>query len=349
MPKIRADQLTGSMTKALSPVFLVSGDEPLLIQEASDQIRKAARQQGFSEREIYHAETSFDWNQLLASANSLSLFADKKIFEVRMPSGKPGEKGTKAILDYLDNISPDNLLLIITEKIDAATQKSKWVKAIEDAGTHVQIWPVPPAQLPKWISTRLHQTGLSAEPAAIDLLASRVEGNLLAAMQEIEKLALITNEKNISYELMASAVADSARYDAFSLVDKALHADARAAAKTLQGLRGEGSDAISILWAILRDIRSLNQIAQSQSQGKSFEVAARQAGVWEKRQPLIQNALRRLKPTQLQQMLRKANAIDKSIKGMRNAEPWDELLDLVLNLAGVQSLNNQNERLTLKN
>lgn len=349
MPKIRADQLTGSMTKALSPVFLVSGDEPLLIQEASDQIRKAARQQGFSEREIYHAETGFDWNQLLASANSLSLFADKKIFEVRMPSGKPGEKGTKAILDYLDNISPDNLLLIITEKIDAATQKSKWVKAIEDAGTHVQIWPVPPAQLPKWISTRLHQTGLSAEPAAIDLLASRVEGNLLAAMQEIEKLALITNEKNISYELMASAVADSARYDAFSLADKALHGDARAAAKTLQGLRGEGSDAISILWAILRDIRSLNQIAQSQSQGKSFEVAARQAGVWEKRQPLIQNALRRLKPTQLQQMLRKANAIDKSIKGMRNAEPWDELLDLVLNLAGVQSLNNQNERLTLKN
>jgi DNA polymerase III subunit delta len=348
MPKLRADQLTPAIAKSLAPVYLVSGDEPLLIQESSDQIRKAARQQGFTEREIFHAETSFDWNQLLASANSLSLFADKKIFEVRMPSGKPGDKGTKAIQEYLENPSPDNLLLVITEKLDSATQKSKWVKAIEDSGIHVQIWPIPPSQLSRWVATRLQQSGLSADQNAIDLLASRIEGNLLAAVQEIEKLVLLTTDKHINYELMASAVADSARYDPFSLADKALQGDARAAAKTLQGLRGEGSDAISILWAILRDIRSLNQIAQLQAQGKPFELAARQAGVWEKRQPLIQNALRRLKPTQLQQMLRKANAIDKSIKGMRNAEPWDELLDLVLNLAGVQSLNNQNERLSLK-
>lgn len=348
MAKLRADQLTGALAKSFAPVYLVSGDEPLLIQEACDQIRKGARQQGFSEREIYHIDNGFDWNQLLASANSLSLFSDKKIFEIRMPSGKPGEKGTKAILEYLENPSPDNLLLIITEKLDAGTQKSKWVKVIEDTGIHVQIWPIPPAQLSRWISTRLQQAGLSADSSATDLLASRVEGNLLAAVQEIEKLALLSTDKHISYELMASAVADSARYDAFTLADKALHGDARAAAKTLQGLRGEGSDAISILWAILRDIRSLNQIAQAQAQGKSFDVAARQAGVWEKRQPIIQNALRRFKPAQLQQMLRKANGIDKSIKGMRNAEPWDELLDLVLNLAGVQSLNNQNEKLSLK-
>lgn len=348
MAKLRADQLNATLAKALASVYLVSGDEPLLIQETCDQIRKAARQQGFSEREIYHVESGFDWNQLLASANSLSLFSDKKIFEIRMPSGKPGEKGTKALVDYLEDPSPDNLLLIITEKLDAGTQKSKWVKLIEDKGIHLQIWPIPPAQLPRWISTRLQQAGLSADSAATDLLASRIEGNLLAAVQEIEKLALLSTDKHISYELMAAAVADSARYDAFSLADKALHGDARAAAKTLQGLRGEGADAISILWSVLRDIRSLNQIAQSQAQGKSFEAAARQAGVWEKRQPLIQNALRRFKPVQLQLMLRKANAIDKSIKGMRNAEPWDELLDLVLNLAGVQSLNNQNEKLGLR-
>jgi DNA polymerase-3 subunit delta len=348
MPKLRADQLTAAVAKSLAPVYLVSGDEPLLIQESCDQIRKAARTQGFTEREIFHAETSFDWNQLLASANSLSLFSDKKIFEIRMPSGKPGDKGTKAILEYLENPSPDNLLLVITEKLDSATQKSKWIKAIEDNGIHVQIWPIPPTQLSRWISTRLQQAGLSADNSAVDLLASRIEGNLLAAVQEIEKLALLTTDKHISYELMASAVADSARYDVFSLADKALHGDARAAAKTLQGLKGEGTDAITLLWAVLRDIRSLNQIAQATAQGRAFEAAARQAGVWEKRQPLMQNALRRLKPAQLQQMLRKANAIDKSIKGMRNAEPWDELLDLILNLAGVQSLNNQNERLSLK-
>jgi len=348
MPKIRADQLSAALTKSFVPVYLVSGDEALLIQESCDQIRKAARAQGFTEREIYHIDTSFDWNQLLASANSLSLFSDKKIFEIRMPSGKPGDKGTKAIIEYLENPSPDNLLLVVTEKLDSSTQKSKWVKAIESAGTHIQIWPIPPAQLSRWIFTRLQQAGLSADNSAIDLLASRIEGNLLAAVQEIEKLVLLTPDKHISYELMASAVADSARYDVFSLADKALHGDARAAAKTLQGLKGEGSDAISILWAVLRDVRCLNQIAQAQAQGKAFEWAAKQAGVWEKRQPLMQNALRRLKPAQLQQMLRKANAIDKSIKGMRNAAPWDELLDLVLNLAGVQSLNNQNEKLSLK-
>jgi DNA polymerase III subunit delta len=348
MAKLRPDQLNSTLNKTLATVYLVSGDEPLLIQESCDQIRKAARQQGFTEREIFHAETSFDWNQLLASANSLSLFADKKIFEVRMPSGKPGDKGTKAILEYLENPSPDNLLLVITEKLDSATQKSKWVKAIEENGIHVQVWPIPPSQLPRWIATRLQQAGLTADQNAIDLLASRVEGNLLAAVQEIEKLVLLTSDKHINYELMGSAVADSARYDVFSLADKALHGDARAAAKTLQGLKGEGTDVITLLWAVLRDIRSLNQIAQATAQGKAFEWAARQAGVWEKRQPLIQNALRRLKPAQLQQMLRKANAIDKSIKGMRNAEPWDELMDLVLNLSGVQSLNNQNEKLTLK-
>lgn len=349
MAKLRPDQLSSTLNKTLATVYLVSGDEPLLIQETCDQIRKAARQQGFTEREIFHAETSFDWNQLLASANSLSLFADKKIFEIRMPNGKPGDKGTKAIQEYLENPSPDNLLLVITEKLDSSTQKSKWVKAIEDNGIHVQIWPIPPSQLSRWIATRLQQANLSADQNAIDLLASRIEGNLLAAVQEIEKLALLTTNNHINYELMASAVADSARYDVFSLADKALQGDVRAAAKTLQGLKGEGTDVITLLWAVLRDIRSLNLIAQATAQGKSFETAARQAGIWEKRQPLIQNALRRLKSGQLQQMLRKANAIDKSIKGMRNAEPWDELLDLVLNLAGVQSLNNQNERLTLKN
>lgn len=349
MAKLRPDQLTPTLNKPLAAVYLVTGDEPLLIQETCDQIRKAASQQGFTEREIFHAETSFDWNHLLASANSLSLFADKKIFEIRMPNGKPGDKGTKAILEYLEHPSADNVLLVITEKLDSATQKSKWVKAIEDHGVHIQIWPIPPTQLPRWISTRLQQAGLTADQNAVDLLASRIEGNLLAAVQEIEKLTLLTQDNHISYELMASAVADSARYDVFGLSDKALHGDARAAAKTLQGLKGEGTDVITLLWAVLRDIRSLNQIAQATAQGKAFEWAAKQAGVWEKRQPLMQNALRRLKPAQLQHMLRKANAIDKSIKGMRNAEPWDELLDLVLNLAGVQSLNNQNERLTLKN
>ncbi len=348
MPKLRAEQLGASLARQLAPVYLVSGEEPLLIQECCDQIRAAARAQGFSERELYHADAGFEWGQLLSAANSLSLFAEKKIIELRMPSGKPGDKGAKILQEYAESPAPDNLLLIITDKLDGAAQKSKWFKAVESVGQHIQVWPVTAAQLPRWIGLRLQGAGLRADSDAIDLLVSRIEGNLLAAVQEVEKLKLLADNNHISYELMASVVADSARYDVFGLSDKALHGDARAAVKTLQGLRSEGTEPITILWAVTRDIRTLIQVSQAVSQGKHFDWAAKQAGVWEKRQPLIQTALRRLKPAYLQQLLRKANGIDKAIKGMRNAEPWDELLDLVLNIAGVQSLNPLNERLSLR-
>lgn len=348
MPKLRAEQLAASLNRQLGPIYLVSGEEPLLIQECCDQIRAAARAQGFSERELYHADAGFDWGQLLSAANSLSLFAEKKIIELRMPSGKPSDKGGKILQEYAESPAPDNLLLIITDKLDGAVQKSKWFKAVETAGQHIQIWPVTAAQLPRWIGLRLQAAGLRADADAIDLLVSRIEGNLLAAVQEIEKLKLLADNHQISYELMASVVADSARYDVFGLADKALHGDARAAVKTLQGLRSEGTEPINILWAITRDIRMLIQVSQALAQGKHFDWAAKQAGVWEKRQPLIQAALRRLKPAYLQQLLRKANGIDKAIKGMRNAEPWDELLDLILNISGVQSLNPLNERLSLR-
>ena len=348
MAKLRPEQLHAALGKQLAPIYLVSGDEPLLIQEACDSIRAAARKQGFGERELYHADANFEWGQLLSAANSLSLFAEKKIIELRMPSGKPGDKGGKILQEYAQSPAPDNLLLIVTDKLDGATQKSKWFKAIEDAGQHIQVWPITAGNLPRWIGQRLQQAGLQADADAIELLSSRIEGNLLAAVQEIEKLKLLANSGRISFELMASAVADSARYDVFGLTDKALHGDARAAVKNLQGLKTEGTEPITILWAISRDIRTLIQVSQAVAQGKHFDWAAKQAGVWDKRQPLVQAALRRLKPAQLQQLLRKANGIDKAIKGMRNAEPWDELLDLVLNIAGVQSLHPANERLNLK-
>ena len=348
MPRLRPEQLAAALSRGLAPIYLISGDEPLLVQEACDQVRKAARDRQFTERELYHADAGFDWNQILSSANSLSLFADKKIIELRITSGKPGDKGSKMLADYASAPADDTLLLVVMPKADAAAQKSKWLKAIEERGIHVQIWPITPAQLPRWIGNRLQQSGLQADSSAIDLLASRVEGNLLAAAQEIEKLALLTRDKTISYELMASAVADSARYDIFGLTDKALQGDARAAVKTLQGLRTEGTEPITILWALTRDIRALNQIAAATAQGKSFDSAAKSAGIRDKRIPLVRAALQRMRPAQPGLLLRKANAIDKAIKGMRAAEPWDELLDLLLNIAGVNSLHPLNDRLALK-
>lgn len=349
MAKLRPEQLGAALSKGLAPIYLVSGDEPLLIQEACGTIRRAARAAGFSERDLYHCDANFDWGQVLTAANSLSLFSEQKIIELRLTTGKPGDKGGKVLQEYAQSPAPDNLLLIVANKLDGASQKSKWFKAIDDAGAHVQVWPISATQLPRWIGQRLQQAGLRADSSAIDLLASRIEGNLLAAAQEIEKLKLLAPDNIVSYELMASAVADSARYDVFGLADKALHGDARAAVKTLHGLKTEGTEPINILWALTRDIRSMVQISLTVTQGKSFEIAARQAGIWDKRQPLIQTALRRLKPAHLQQLLRKANGIDKAIKGMRNAEPWDELLDLILNMAGVQSLAPINDRLALKN
>lgn len=347
MAKLRPDQLTGALRKKLAPVYIVSGDEPLLAQEACDQIRATARKQGFSERELHHVEAGFDWEQLLTSANSLSLFAERKILELRIDNGKPGDKGGKALITYCENPAEDTLLLIVTPKLDGSAQRSKWFKAVEKVGDFVQIWPIVGPQLPRWIDQRIQQAGMRASREAIDLLAARIEGNLLAAAQEVEKLKLLASDGEITADMIAGSVADSARYDVFTLTDKALHGDARAAIKTLHGLKGEGTDATVVLWALAREIRTLNQMANALQQGQAFDRAAKANGVWDKRKPLVNGALRRLKLNQLNMLLRKANGIDKAIKGMRNADVWDELMDLTLNLSGTFSLSPAVQKLSL--
>lgn len=347
MAKLRPDQLNGALRKQLAPVYLISGDEPLLVQESCDQIRQAARKAGFNERELHHAEASFDWDQLLTSANSLSLFAERKIIELRIDNGKPGDKGGKALISYCENPPEDTLLLIVMPKLDGSSQRSKWFKAVEKVAAFVQIWPIAPQQLPRWIDQRIQQAGMTVSHDAIEMLAARIEGNLLAAAQEIEKLKLLAADGQISAEMIAGSVADSARYDVFTLIDKALHGDARAAVRTLQGLKGEGTDATVVLWALAREIRTLSQVAHAMQQGQPLDRAAKSAGVWDKRKALVSNALRRLKLSQLQMLLRKANGIDKAIKGLRSADAWDELMDLTLNLSGTFSLSPQVQKLSL--
>lgn len=348
MAKLRIEQLSAQLKQALAPVYLVSGDETLLVEESADAIRKQAQQEGFSERERYEVDKQFDWDQLYSASASLSLFSSKKIIELRIANGKPGDKGSKALCEYLNGFSEDNCLLIITPKLESSAQRSKWVKSIEITGHWLPIWPINPSQLPRWLEQRLRAAGLSADHATIELLASRTEGNLLAAHQEIEKLKLITVDKHLSAELVAGAVADSARYDIFGLIDKALYGDARGAIKNLQGLKFEGTDATIILWGLAREIRTLLTISNNVSQSQSFARAAKQAGVWDKRQPIIQQALKRLRSTQLQLLLRQANGIDKAIKGLRKTNPWDELLDLTLSLSGTTITSPKNTRLALQ-
>ena len=348
MAKLRLDQLTTHLQQGLAPVYLISGDETLLVEESSDAIRQQAKIQGFTERERYYVDTQFDWNRLLEASKSLSLFGDKKLIELRIEKGKPGDKGSKALLEYIANPNEDNRLLIITSKLDTGSHRSKWVKAIETAGQWLPIWPVTAARLPHWLQQRLQQAGLKASSHAIELLASRTEGNLLAACQEIEKLKIISADGDLSPELVSATVADSARYDVFGLIDKALCGDARAVARNLHGLKIEGTEAAVILWGLAREIRTLLTIASEVQQGQQFDWSAKQAGVWDKRQPLLQQALKRLRANQLEFLLRQANAVDKAIKGIRKTDPWIELLDLALNLAGTQSLQTKNVRLALQ-
>jgi DNA polymerase-3 subunit delta len=347
--RLKAEQLNTHLSQGpLAPVYLISGDEPLLVQEANDQIRSAAKVQGYTERELLHAESGFDWNIVLTEANSLSLFSEKKVLEIRIPNGKPGDKGSKTLQEYIANPNDDTLIVIITPKLDGSATRSKWVKAIESAGVFIQLWPVSANQLPQWINQRLHQAGIQANRQAVSILAERVEGNLLAAVQEIEKLKLLAPDGEVDADTMSTIVADSARFSVFSLVDKALEGEAQSACRTLRGLRDEGTEATIILWALTRELRTLLKASDALAAGDHLDWALKNLGVWEKRKALFKHAIRRLSVPQLRQMLKLAGGIDRAIKGMRTARPWDDITTLVLMLCGTQALHPHNLRQSLQ-
>lgn len=336
--KLSPAQLDKHLRGALAPVYAVSGDEPLLCQEACDAIRQAARQQGFDERQVFHAEASFDWGQLIEAGASLSLFSSRRLIELRIPNGKPGDKGSAALLEYLERPPEDNLLLISLPKLDGSTQKTKWAKALIE-GAHaqfVQVWPIEAAQLPQWITQRLARAGLAAAPDAVELIAARVEGNLLAAAQEIEKLKLLAEGGQVSVDTVQAAVADSARYDVFGLIDAALAGQATHSLRMLEGLRGEGVEPPVLLWALARELRTLDFLARQQALGVPLERAFGlvKPRVWDKRKPLLGKALQRRAANQWSPLLLQAQEIDAQVKGQAAGDPWAGLATLCLALAG---------------
>lgn len=339
MAKLSFEQLHKALKQQLAPAYLVTGDEPLTVQESCDAVRASARQQGFTERELYHTDSGFQWPQLLHSANSMSLFAERKIIEIRIHNGKPGDAGSKAIVEYCQAPAADNLLLLVCPKLERASQNSKWYKAIDGIGAVVTIWPVNAKQMPRWIEQRLQRAGIRADSQAVDILANRVEGNLLAAAQEIEKLKLVATDGFIDSQTMANAVVDSARYDVFGLVDKALAGDARGAAATLNGLRGEGSEPTIILWALTREVRALMALKQALSNGQALEAVARRHGVFDNRMPAVRGALQRIQMATLRLLIKECAYIDRTIKGMAAGDCWGALLDVVLTLSGNRALS----------
>ncbi|MDH0730662.1 DNA polymerase III subunit delta [Pseudomonas sichuanensis] len=336
--KLSPAQLNKHLQGQLAPVYIVSGDDPLLCQEAADAIRGAARQQGYDERQVFSADANFDWGNLLLAGASLSLFAQRRLLELRLPSGKPGDKGAAALIEYCANPAEDTLLLISLPKLDGSAQKTKWGKALIEGGhcQFIQIWPVDAQQLPQWINQRLSQAGLTAQRDAVDMIAARVEGNLLAAAQEIEKLKLLADGNQITVETVQAAVADSARFDVFGLVDAILNGEAAHALRMLEGLRGEGVEPPVILWALARELRLLAGLAQQFSQGVPLDKAFSQARppVWDKRRPLVSKALQRLSAQRWAMLLQDAQRIDAQIKGQAQGSPWTSLARLSLLMAG---------------
>jgi DNA polymerase-3 subunit delta len=330
--RLRPEQLAGHLEQALLPVYLVSGDEALLVQESCDLIRRHCREQGCSEREILEVDKQFDWQQLIASAASLSLFADRKLVELRLPDGKPGAEGSKALCEYLAQGS-DDILLVVAGRIDKQSTNSKWFKALDRAGAVIQVWPVDRRQLPRWLEQRLRAHGLRIEREALDLLCERVEGNLLAAMQEVEKLRLLATGDNIDTACVTDAVLDNARFNLYGMVDSALGGESRSCLRMLRGLRGEGTEPAVICWALSRELHMLRRLRDAHTRGQDLRSLFRQWRIWDSKAALYQAALARHDDGSLATLLELAVAADGSIKGYAGGNPWDNLAALLLALA----------------
>ena len=339
--QLRYEQLAQHCQKQLAPLYLISGDVPLLIQEACDVIRTAAQQQGYTEREIFSVENNFNWQQLLDNANSLSLFSNKQLLDLRITNNTPGEAGIKALKAYTENIPADKILLITMPKLDSKAQQTSWYKNISNQGVTVAIWPIEITQLPQWIKQRCSKAGLQIEPAGLQMLADSVEGNLLAAAQEIEKLRLLYGTNKITADAIAQAISNNSRFDIFALTDAALSGDGKRTIKILDNLQHEGIEPTLVLWALTREIRSLESQAQLITQGHPVEKILQEQRVWEKRKPIIRRALQRHQLKTLQQLLMTASHIDRMIKGLKKGNVWNALQQLSLEFAGIKLCQTQ--------
>jgi DNA polymerase-3 subunit delta len=329
---IRADSLDGQLARGLAPLYVIHGDEPLLALEAADAVRAKARAAGFNQREVHHAERGYDWSRLALSAQSMSLFGDKTLIELRLPTGKPGTEGAAALSVHCARLSADVFTLISLPRLDRAGQNSGWFKALDKAGVIVNVFGVDRAQLPQWIALRLQRQEQRASPEALTFLAECVEGNLLAAHQEIQKLALLYPAGELSFEQMRAAVLDVARFNVYQLSEALLAGDIKRLARVLQGLRGEGEAPNRVLWAMGEDVRAVLRLQRAQ--GRSAQDVFREFRIWgEPRQRALVAAARRLKEEIAEQALAQAAAVDRLVKGLRKGDAWEELLQLGLRLA----------------
>jgi DNA polymerase-3 subunit delta len=333
--RIRQEQLAGVLRGALAPVWLVSGDEPLLVDEALAQIRDAAQAQGFGERQSAQSDPGFDWQAWAAGFDSLSLFASRRLVELRLPTGKPGVDGAKVLEAWAQRPPADTLLLLTAPRLDKAALAVKWVKAVEAAGVLLQTWPPALERLPAWIGERLARHGLKADAQTLAWLTARVEGNLLAAHQEIEKLALLLPPGALDLATARASVADVARYDVGDLGEAFLKGDAVRFCRILDGLKAEGEGLPLVLAVFGGEVRTLYRLAAGMARGERLPALMAALRVWESRQPLVERALKRAAdPGRLAWAMQALARLDRAAKGLLREDAWDELKQLGLALMG---------------
>lgn len=335
--QLRLEALDGHLAKNLAQLYVIASDEHLLALEAADRIRKAARAQGYTERDVLSVERTFKWGELLAANQALSLFGDKKLIELRIPTGKPGKDGSAALQAYAKDLSPDNLTLITLPKLDWQTAKASWVTALQQAAVYIDIPNIERAQLPAWIGNRLAGQGQSAERQSLDFIADRVEGNLLAAHQEIQKLGLLHEPGKLTFEQVHDAVLNVARYDVFKLSEAMLTGDTARLVRMLEGLKGEGEALPLVLWAVAEEIRTLLKLKSGMSQGRPLNALLKEYRIWGPRERMMEPALRRVSLATLEAALQEAAQVDRMVKGLRAkkfaGDAWDAMLQLALRVA----------------
>jgi len=327
--RLTPEQLPENLKRGLAPLYTIHGEEPLLGLEAADRIRARAREEGYAEREVLTVESGFSWSQLAMSGASQSLFAARRIVELRIPTGKPGVEGATALAEYCARLPDDTLTLVMLPGLDWRAQKTEWYGALERAGVLVDARAVGRAALPAWIRQRLALQEQSADEATVNFLADRVEGNLLAAWQEIRKLALLFPAGRLEREKVEQAVLDVARYGVFDLGPTALAGDVARLARMLAGLRGEGAAPPMALWSLAEEIRMVGRVQSQLAAGRAPAQFWRELRVFQApRQEALLRAAKAVRPREVEEALAHAARIDRMVKGLDRGEVWDELLAL---------------------
>ncbi len=327
---IRLNQLPQSLAQSIAPIYLVAGAEPLLVQEARESIFSAARQRGFLERELIVVERGFDWESELRASGAPSLFSQQKVIDLRLASGKPGRAGAQALSEWAENPDPDMLLVLSFGNWEAASRKAKWVQALDRAGVVVEIWPLKPAELPGWIAARMAAAGLDADREAVSMLAELVEGNLLAAKQEIDKLAMLQGGQRLSAGDIETAVVNSSRFDGFRLAECALRGAAAECLRVAAGLQRNDVAIQPVAAALYNELSLTSGLLETHQQGGDEKSYFSRTRVWPMRQGPMKMAAQRLDMEHLGQVFKCLATIDLQGKGQAPGNPWRTLDALLL-------------------